>query len=144
MEKYSFLWWLIYMLLSIWQFPQLLIAILMYPFLGEVKLIKQSKFTFCFEASNMHGGISLGPIAYVDSKIAKIPEIIAHEAEGHVVDSYIMGPSYLIIIGIPSFLHATFKFTSNYYTFYTERLANYHAGLGLNDKGELYFIKDHS
>ena len=118
MEKKSFGWWL--------------------------KLIKQNKFTFCFEATKMKGGISLGSFAYLAPNLAKIPEIVSHEAEGHIIDSYVLGPLYLIIIGIPSFLHATFGFTKNYYDFYTEKLANYHAGLKTDEKGILVFIKKHN
>jgi len=141
MDKKSFCWWLIFILLSIWQLPQLIIAMLMFPFIGKLKLIKQNKFTFTFEATKMKGGISLGSIAYLAPDLAKIPEIVSHEAEGHIIDSYILGPIYLIIIGIPSFLHATFGFTKNYYDFYTEKLANYHAGLKTDEKGKLVFIK---
>ena len=89
----------------------------------------------------MKGGISLGPIAYVDPYLALRPEVVSHEADGHVIDSYIMGPLYLIIIGIPSFLHSIFHFTKNYDDFYTEKLANYHAGLEIDEKGNLFFIK---
>ena len=141
MEKKSFGWWLIFILLSIWQLPQLLIALVMLPFIGKLKLVKQNKFTFCFEATKMKGGISLGSFAYLAPNLAKIPEIVSHEAEGHIIDSYVLGPLYLIIIGIPSFLHATFGFTKNYYDFYTEKLANYHAGLKTDEKGTLVFIK---
>ena len=141
LENKSFFWWIIFIFLSIWQFPQILVSLLMLPFIGNLKLIKQSKFTFCFEASKMKGGISLGSLAFLEPKLAAIPEIVCHEAEGHVIDSYILGPLYLIIIGIPSLLHATFGFTKNYYDFYTEKIANYHAGLKINEKGRLVFIK---
>ena len=141
MEKKSFFWWIIFILLSLWQLPQILIAVVMYPFIGNVKLIKQCKFTFCFEASKMRGGISLGSIAYLEPNLACRPEIVSHEAEGHIIDSYILGPLYLIIIGIPSFLHANFHFTKNYYDFYTEKLANYHAGLKADLNGNLHYIK---
>ena len=141
MENKSFCWWIIFFLLSLWQLPQLLIALIMYPFIGKLKLIKQCKFTFCFEASKMKGGISLGSFAYVAPNFARTPEIVSHEAEGHIIDSYILGPLYLIIIGIPSFLHANFGFTKNYYDFYTEKLANYHAGLETDEKGNLHYIK---
>ena len=141
MENKSFGWWIIFIILSIWQLPQLFIALVMLPFIGKLKLIKQSKFTFCFEVTKMSGGISLGSIAFIGQKLANKPEIVSHEAEGHVIDSYILGPLYLIIIGIPSFLHATFGFTKNYYDFYTEKLANYHAGLETDEKGLLHFRK---
>ena len=134
-------WWILFILLSIWQLPQLIISLVMLPFIGKLRLIKRNKFTFCFEASKMKGGISLGSFAYLAPNLAKIPEIVSHESEGHIIDSYVLGPLYLIIIGIPSFLHATFGFTKNYYDFYTEKLANYHAGLTIDEKGRLSYIK---
>ena len=141
MKNGSFLWWIFFIILSIWQFPQVLVALIMFPFIGKLKLVKQNKFTFCYEASKMCGGISLGSFAFLEPRLAQIPEIVSHEAEGHIIDSYILGPLYLVIIGIPSFLHATFGFTKNYYDFYTEKLANYHAGLETDEKGKLHFIK---
>ena len=141
MKNRSFLWWICFFILSIWQFPQVLLALIILPFIGKLKLIKQNKFTFCYEASKMSRGISLGSFAFLGSRIAQIPEIVAHEAEGHVIDSYILGPLYLVIIGIPSLLNVIFRFTKNYYDFYTEKLANYHAGLEIDEKGKLHFIK---
>ena len=141
MEIKSFFWWILFFLLSLWQLPQLIVSLVMLPFIGKLRLIKLNKFTFVFEASKMRGGISLGSFAYLAPNLAKIPEIVSHEGEGHIIDSYILGPLYLIIIGIPSFMHATFGFTKNYYDFYTERLANYHAGLIVDEKGRLSFIK---
>ena len=141
MKNKSFVWWIIFIFLSIWQLPQVLIALIMIPFLGKLQLIKQNKFTFCYKAQKMCGGISLGSFAFLEPRLAHIPEIVSHEAEGHIIDSYILGPLYLFVIGIPSFLHATFGFTKNYYDFYTEKLANYHAGLETDKNGNLFFIK---
>ena len=43
----------------------------------------------------MSGGISLGPFAFVSERSGA--ETIAHEVDGHTVDSKIFGPLYLII-----------------------------------------------
>jgi len=87
----------------------------------------------------MSGGISLGPFVFVPSYSVKKPETVAHEVDGHTVDSKIFGLSYLLIIRIPSLLNAVFGFTKCYYDFYTEKWANKHAKLGVDNYCRLYF-----
>ena len=94
---------LIFIALFIWQLPQNLVALVMMPFLGKLRLISYRKFCFAFEGSKMMGGISLGNFAFLSEWSAKKPESVAHEQLGHTVDSKIMGPLYLFIIGIPPF-----------------------------------------
>ena len=109
----------------------------MLPFLGKKELVADRHFNFCWKGEKMSGGISLGPFAFVSERSGA--ETIAHEVDGHTVDSKIFGPLYLIIIGIPSILNAMFDFTKCYYDWYPERLANWHAGLGVDEKCRLYF-----
>ena len=89
----------------------------------------------------MSGGISLGPIAYVSERSGE--ETIAHETDGHTVQSKILGPLYLLVIGIESFLWASFYDYKKhcYYDFYTESWANRCAGLTVDDKCRLRFKK---
>ena len=64
--------------------------------------------------------------------------VIKHEC-GHVKQSKILGPLYLLVIGIPSILHAWLnKYIRmlleewrayNYYHFYTEKWANKFMGI---------------
>jgi hypothetical protein len=145
MEKKSFWWWIVFILLVIWQLPQFIVAVVMLPFLGKMKLVGDRHFNFCFVADRMAGGISLGPFAYVSKAIDRYDrreETIAHELDGHTVDSKIWGPLYLFVVGIPSILNAQFDFTKCYYDFYTERWANNHAGLTTDEKCNLVFKKD--
>lgn len=95
MEKKSIFWWIIFILLCIWQLPQLLIAVIMLPFLGKKELVADRHFNFCWKGEKMSGGISLGPFAFVSERSGA--ETIAHEVDGHTVDSKIFGPLYLII-----------------------------------------------
>lgn len=141
MEKKSFLWWIVFTILCIWQLPQLIVGLLMWPFLGKKRLVADRHFNFCWEGEDMSGGISLGPIAYVSPTSAKRQEVIAHETDGHTVDSKIFGPLYLFVIGIPSILNAMFDFTECYYDFYPERWANKHAGLAVDERCILRFKK---
>ena len=142
MEKKSILWWIVFILLAIWQLPQFLVALCMLPYLGKKKLIADRHFNFCFVAEKMVGGISLGPFSYISRNLYSSPyreEVIAHELDGHTYDSKIMGPFYLLFVGLPSVLNAAFYFTKCYYSFYTERWANKHAGLEVTDSCKLKF-----
>lgn len=143
-EKKNFGWWCIFILLFIWQLPQNFIAVLMLPFLGKLELIACRNYAFCFIGEKMQGGISLGSFVYVSKSLSKRETSIAHELDGHTVDSKRFGPLYLFIIGIPSISWAGFRNTKkhpNYYEFYTEKWANKHAGLKVVKKGNNYILE---
>ena len=133
----------IYIILFIWQLPQNLLAIIIYPFLGNKKIICYRNNCLCFCCSRMTGGVSLGNFAYVGCKLDKYS--ISHEVDGHTVQSKLLGPLYLIIIGIPSFIWCNIisrEKHPNYYEFFTEKWANSCAGLEVvNHKEEYYLIK---
>lgn len=128
MEK-NFKYWLVFVLLFVWQLPQALLGCLFFPFVGKLTLVADRHYNFCWIGETMKGGISLGPFSFVSKWSGKQQTSIAHEVDGHTVDSKILGPLYLILIGLPSLLNAWFNITDYYYDFYTERLANWHAGL---------------
>lgn len=77
------------------------------------------------------GGVTLGNYIFISQTYQDQSEVIKHEC-GHVKQSKILGPLYLIIIGIPSIIHAAFnkyigcceKHEEGYYHFYTEKWAN--------------------
>ena len=90
--------------------------------------------------TNSGGGLTLGRFIFVNQHFVDLEETILHEI-GHVKQSRILGPLYLIIIGIPSISWAglrrlipTLK-KINYYWFYTENWAN--KLMGLNKYGKL-------
>lgn len=139
----NFSWWCIFILLFIWQLPQNIIAVLMLPFLGKLELIACRNYAFCFVGNKMFGGISLGNFVYVSKSLSKRETSIAHELDGHTVDSKRFGPLYLFIIGIPSICWASFRNKSkhpDYYEFYTERWANEHAGLISKKISKMYYV----
>lgn len=141
MEKRDFKWKILFFLLCFWQLPQTLVALVMIPFLGKLELVEHTKFNFCFKGEKMKGGISLGPICYVSKSLSKNEPDIAHELCGHTKDSLIFGPLYLVFIGIPSILWAALynPMKRCYYDFYTERWANKHAGLFVDERCTLEF-----
>ncbi len=87
---------------------------------------------------NLSSSISLGMFLFVSVKYKEKPEtidlygrLVVHEY-GHTIQSLVLGPLYLIIIGIPSFLWAALPFLRimrrekkiSYYSFYTESWAD--------------------
>lgn len=122
----------------LWQLPQNLVAVLMMPFLGKMKLVRFENYCWAFECSGMSGGISLGNFIFLSPDCAKRETTILHEY-GHVVDSHKFGWLYLFIIGIPSIYWAMcFSANKCYYSFYTEAWANKNAGLGVDKHCRLY------
>ncbi|MDR2267270.1 MAG: hypothetical protein LBE09_06805 [Christensenellaceae bacterium] len=88
------------------------------------------------------GGISLGCFIVMTGNAGDIEtsDIRIHEF-GHTIQSLILGPFYLLVIGIPSFIWCNAKryirlreSGISYYSFYPERWANY---LGQKVTGEL-------
>lgn len=143
-KKKNFLWWVVFILLCIWQLPQLIVAIVMLPFMGRLTKVADRHFNFGFQGTKMSGGISLGPISFVSPYSASKQEVIAHEVDGHTVQSKILGPFYLFVIGLPSIFHAM-KYDyrkSCYYDFWTESWANKCAKLGVTENCTLYFLEN--
>lgn len=126
--------------LFLWQLPQNIVALVMMPFLGKLRLVKYENYCFAFEGKKMNGGISLGSFIFLSPYCAKRDTTVAHEY-GHVKDSQKLSWAYLFVIGIPSICWAAFKSKDKcYYSFYTERRANENAGLGVDSLCRLYFI----
>lgn len=130
---------MIKLLLFIWQLPQNLVAVVMMLFLGKRVVVDKTDWCTCYKGEHMSGGISLGSFAFVSPYLSTKPEAIAHELKGHTYQSRILGPLYLIVIGLPSLLNAWIGFTDCYYDFYTEKNANKHAGLTTDEHCKLIF-----
>ena len=119
---------LIQIFLILWQLPQVLVGVVMLPFLGKLRFIRYENYCWIFEGENMSGGISLGCFIFLSKYSAKKEETIRHEL-GHVKQSHMLGWLYLFIIGIPSIVWAMTNGNKCYYSFYTESWANKLMGL---------------
>ena len=115
-------------LLQVWQLPQNLAGLIFGWFLkGKRRLTglpDLPETIHVVTAQNMYGGISLGNFVYCRPPVYE--KMIRHEY-GHCLQSRILGPFYLIVIGIPSLLWALRWHPGrrrNYYAFYTERWAD--------------------
>ena len=113
-------------LLTIWQLPQFLLGLLL------IKLYKATLDT-TFKTSNIYiskkfpGSISLGNIIIINTNMFH-EMIILHEY-GHSIQSLILGWTYLILVGIPSFIRSIIwtKFHLSYDSYfrgYPENWAN--------------------
>ena len=126
----------------IWQLPQNLIGSLYKEFISKDIITRINYDASIYECylTRGGGGLTLGRFIFVNQHFTDLEETILHEI-GHVKQSRILGPLYLIIIGIPSISWAGLRRLIpalkkiNYYWFYTESIAN--KLMGLNKYGKL-------
>lgn len=111
-------------LLYVWQLPQNFLGLCLMPFYYTTKRIeyKTSVVRIC---PSFRSGISLGRYIYLKYEISNH---IKHEY-GHSIQSKMLGPLYLLIVGLPSISHNMFcKCISHkhrsYYNWYCEKWAD--------------------
>ena len=114
--------------LQVWQLPQNLLGLVFGWFLKGKRRIPGfpgiPMAVRIIGARNMYGGLSLGNFVYVRPPVYE--KMIMHEY-GHCIQSRLLGPFYLIVVGIPSLLWALWWHPGrrvSYYSFYTERWAD--------------------
>lgn len=112
-------------LLFIWQLPQNLVGLLYMLFLSKEKCIFTQRGVRFYIAPTMMGGVSLGMFVFISDNSAYNQACYDHEF-GHCRQSRILGPLYLLTVGLCSGLHCVFHNSINgsYYDFWTERWAN--------------------
>ena len=124
----------------IWQFIQNTLGILYKWYLENDVITRVDYSATDYECylTRSGGGITLGRYIFVNQHFKDLSNVILHE-RGHVKQSRILGPLYIIIICIPSILwaglHNTITPNKSYYWFYTENWAN--KLMGLNKEGKL-------
>ncbi len=111
----------------IWQLPQnILGAILCYIYCSDGDIYDWNKATSdvkvnCY-SKKMRGGITLGKYIIIGDAS------YAYHEFGHTIQSKILGPLYLLVIGLPSIIHAALHKhvckNKDYYHFWTEKWAN--------------------
>ena len=100
----------------------------------------------------LRSGLSLGMFIFVPDGPVKEkhkPSLIRVHEYGHTIQSLILGPAYLLVIGLPSFLWANLpgceklrmKRGLSYYTFYPEIWANRLGGKRTKLLKEIQFLK---
>lgn len=127
----------------IWGLPQNLVGFAMATWFKVTKKVHREYFykdskVFHVNHPKLGGAVSLGTYILVFSEYGSTEkELIKHEY-GHSIQSKILGPLYLIVIGLPSIIWAGLfdnfrrKHGLSYYWFYPERWANYLGGVDKN------------
>lgn len=111
----------------IWGLPQNIIGGIMYLILRRKNPHKKYKNAYVCEMPNNLGSVSLGMFIFVTN--IKNEKTIQHEY-GHTRQSMLLGPLYLLVIGLPSIIWAGCfnkyrqKHNKSYYSFYTEKWAD--------------------
>jgi hypothetical protein len=116
----------------VWQLPQNLLGYL-YKTITNTFIVykpKDSNTNITYYANVLSGSVSLGNYVFLCDSHQDNKKVILHET-GHCKQSKILGPLYLLVIGLPSIIWATlysfipyFNKNYNYYDFYTEKWAN--------------------
>lgn len=131
---------LLQIIMIIWQIPQVLVGLILLAWYHKsLKLIRTYRFVKVY-CCKIPGGISLGCFSLLNKYLCD-EDSIKHEAIGHAKQSRILGPLYLLIIGIPSIFWARFgKNGNDYYTFYTEKWADRLGGIDRNKYNNLRIV----
>ena len=130
MKKISFAFWFI------WGLPQNLLGLTLYLLQGSwVLKQKYSDSIVSVHGNSNKGAVSLGQFIFLFSNYRNNTDRIIKHEYGHTIQSKILGPLYLIVIGLPSLIwNIGFegyrrKHNISYYDFWTERWANKLGGL---------------
>lgn len=118
----------------LWQFPQNMLALCIEGILCQAAYREGKVCGNTIIVNNvLPSAMSLGDYLFVNFMSSQ--KSIQHEY-GHSKQSNILGPLYLIVIGIPSLLHNIVHYLCskigikwNYYSFYTEYWANKLVGI---------------
>ena len=123
-------------LLLIWELPQNILGAFLFIFFAVFSdsVILDDDDPLEMYSPMMRGAISLGIFRVYAYKYlgngARYVELVRRHEKGHRKQSMMLGPLYLIVIGLPSLIWATLHSTVrrlgavDYYSFYTERWAD--------------------
>ena len=124
-------------LLYIWQLPQNILGLILILIYKPYIKLTLDNGNLVYFTKNLIGGISLGKYSIIGGILKDIEYInplsitaIRHESLGHGTQSKMLGPFYLIIIGLPSIIWAFIygryipRTKNGYYKFYTEKWAD--------------------
>lgn len=114
--------------LFLWQLPQNILGLLFLLFIKGEEKHTLNGISFYYSGT-FNGGISLGRNIILGHKLERS---VRHEY-GHCIQSRMLGPLYLIVIGLPSVLHAWLCRCRNhsYYDIWCEKWADKLGGVAV-------------
>lgn len=111
-----------------WQLPQTVVALIYFLYLRyKDEILDTCTFqgAVVFIKKGSYGSVTLGNHIFLSPRAADTT--IRHEW-GHTRQSLLLGPLYLVVIGIPSIIwaatHRTIAPNTPYFNFFTEKWAN--------------------
>ena len=127
-------------IMYLWQLPQNILGVIVfyiYATFSDVIVVDEGTSVSVY--TSIKGGLSLGAFNFLQRGYYRNPskyvaKTILH-TKGHSKQSRILGPFYLLVIGVPSLiwdaLWTCFKYfrKKGYYSFYTEKWADKLAGV---------------
>ena len=116
----------VFLALWLWQLPQNLVGLLLVAVLKPEDSYAYNRARLYY-STRMRGGISLGRYIIVRSTLQDYAGRTERHEYGHSRQSLILGPLYLLVIGLPSLLWAAVWHPghgSSYYDFFTEKWAD--------------------
>lgn len=125
-------------ILVLWQILQNIVGLIYLSFAGGSFKEKIGD-VLVFETESTNGSVSLGNLVFISKHTRNYDKTLKHEL-GHTMQSKVLGPFYLFVIGIPSILWASLRMICkplrkiDYYWFYTEAWANKWADVYLSQK----------
>jgi hypothetical protein len=114
-------------ILMLWQVLQNIVG-LCYRLITTASLKEKVGDVYVFETDSRNGSVSLGNLVFISKYTFDYNKTLTHEL-GHTLQSKVLGPFYLFVIGIPSILWASLRRVCrplrkiDYYWFYTEAWA---------------------
>ena len=118
--------------LFIWQLPQNIVGLVLLA-ICKKRIVYQNKWedgTMFYYVGGFPGGVSLGKYVFLSPMFYMYLDGTENHEHGHCRQSRVLGWFYLLVIGIPSLLHAWWwnrcghKTGLSYYDFYTEKWAD--------------------
>lgn len=128
-------------LLYLWQLPQNIVGLIYKLILSREEQVLEQRGTAFFVAPTMNGAVSLGNYVFISKWVIDKEAVYDHEF-GHCIQSRILGPLYLPIVGLFSGIHCMlYSGDGTYYKFWTEAWANKLGGIE-GYTGEYHFHKE--
>ena len=117
-KTFNILKWILFPIFFVWCFTQNLVGFTFWIYCkcikqGERKKSSDGIVYFSLSKSGF-GGVSLGYFVFLNSP----NEIDCHHEFGHQLQSLLLGPLYLLIIGLPSGITCGWHLYSNDYEYY--------------------------
>ncbi|MDR1868067.1 MAG: hypothetical protein LBQ77_07365 [Treponema sp.] len=121
-----------HILLFVWQLPQHILGLLLRCLCaGRCRAVKRKGAAVVFFIEHFWGGICLGAYIFIDYTLINDQRILTHEY-GHFLQSRMLGPLYLLIVGVPSITMNIFcrilgpqsRFSARYYQRFPENWAD--------------------